>query len=32
MTLPQEGKPMDRYDAWQSNPLLPQIRRAAGLL
>jgi hypothetical protein len=22
---------MDRYDAWQHNPLLPQIRRAAGL-
>jgi len=22
---------MDRYDAWQSNPLLHEIRRAAGL-
>jgi len=22
---------MDRYDAWKSNPLLPHIRRSAGL-
>jgi hypothetical protein len=22
---------MDRYDAWQLNPLLPHIRRAAGI-